>query len=315
MRARIQPRALLGAPLLAHVDVVVGDAERRALAVLVAAADRPNPRQSAQTLEGTRAAHGRAQPAGLLSAAIRSSSDARLLDLHFEAVGMSFLEMAIGWCWPIDRLLEIVRIEGREHLERALARGKGVLLFAAHFTPIEVCVAVLESLWGDVSCMYRPQRNAMMDVLIRRGRSRFAKEQIPRDNVRMLVRHLRNNYVVAYMPDQTYLGKQSALLPFFGVPAVTNVATSKLAMISGAVVLPYFFRRLRDKAGYVVNIGAPLPDFPTDDAAARHPAARRGARGLHSGGAGAILVALQKIQGTAAGISRSLRQRVRALLH
>ena len=28
---------------------------------------------------------------------------ARLLDLHFEAVGMSFLEMAIGWCWPIDR--------------------------------------------------------------------------------------------------------------------------------------------------------------------------------------------------------------------
>ncbi len=192
---------------------------------------------------------------------------ARLLDLHFEAVGMSFLEMAIGWCWPIDRLLKIVRIEGREHLEHALTRGKGVLLFAAHFTPLEVGVAVLESLWGDVSCMYRPQRNEMMDVLIRRGRSRFAKEQIPRDNVRMLVRHLRKNFVVAYMPDQTYLGKQSELLPFFGVPAVTNVATSKLAMISGAVVLPYFFRRLPNNEGYVVNIGPPLTNFPTDDAA------------------------------------------------
>ena len=192
---------------------------------------------------------------------------ARLLELHFGAVGMSFLEMAIGWCWPIDRLLKIVRIEGREHLEHALTRGKGVLLFAAHFTPLEVGVAVLESLWGDVSCMYRPQRNEMMDVLIRRGRSRFAKEQIPRDNVRMLVRHLRKNFVVAYMPDQTYLGKQSELLPFFGVPAVTNVATSKLAMISGAVVLPYFFRRLPSNEGYVVNIGPPLTNFPTDDAA------------------------------------------------
>ena len=48
---------------------------------------------------------------------------------------------------------------------------------------------------------------------------------------------------------KTYLGKQSELLPFFGVPAVTNVATSKLAMISGAVVLPYFFRRLPNNEG------------------------------------------------------------------
>jgi KDO2-lipid IV(A) lauroyltransferase len=191
----------------------------------------------------------------------------RLLDAHFEAVGMSFLEMAIGWCWPIERLLKIARIDGREHLERALERGRGVLAVSAHFTPLEVGVAVIESLGVNVSCMYRPQRNAMMDVLIRRGRSRFARAQIPRDNVRMLLRHLRENHVVLYMPDQTYLGNQSELLPFFGVPAVTNVATSKLAAISGAVVLPYFFRRLADNTGYVVNIGPPLPDFPTKDAA------------------------------------------------
>jgi KDO2-lipid IV(A) lauroyltransferase len=48
---------------------------------------------------------------------------------------------------------------------------------------------------------------------------------------------------------------------------VTNTATSKLAQLSGAVVLPYFFRRLEDDSGYVVNIAPPLPDFPTEDAA------------------------------------------------
>ena len=119
-----------------------------------------------------------------------------------------------------------------------------MLLFVAHFTTLEVGVAVLEALVPRASCMYRPQRNAMMDVMIRRGRHRFAKEQIPRDNVRALLRSLRDNHAICYLPDQTYLGKQSELLPFFGEPAVTNTATSKLAAISGATVLPYFFRRL-----------------------------------------------------------------------
>jgi KDO2-lipid IV(A) lauroyltransferase len=190
-----------------------------------------------------------------------------LLVRHFEAVGMSFVEMGIGWFTPIDELLERVEIVGREHLDRALAAGKGTLLFTAHFTTLEVGVAVLETLAPKASCMYRPQRNAMMDMMIRRGRHRFAKEQIPRDNVRALLRNLRDNFAVVYLPDQTYIGKQSELLPFFGEPAVTNTATSKLAAISGAPVLPYFFRRLPD-GRYRVDIGPPLDAFPSDDATA-----------------------------------------------
>jgi KDO2-lipid IV(A) lauroyltransferase len=198
---------------------------------------------------------------GDLSAAERR----RLLDLHFEAVGMSFVEMGVGWFTPLEQLLERVTVHGREHLDRAFAAGSGTLLFTAHFTTLEVGVAVLEALAPRASCMYRPQRNAMMDVMIRRGRHRFAKEQIPRDNVRALLRVLRDNYAVCYLPDQTYLGKQSELLPFFGEPAVTNTATSKLAAISGATVLPYFFRRLPD-GNYRIDIGAPLADFPSDSA-------------------------------------------------
>jgi Kdo2-lipid IVA lauroyltransferase/acyltransferase len=190
-----------------------------------------------------------------------------LLTRHFEAVGMSFVEMGVGWFTPIDRLLERVDIVGREHLDRALAAGNGALLFTAHFTTLEVGVAVLEALTAKASCMYRPQRNAMMDMMILRGRSRFAKDQIPRDNVRLLLRNLRDNYAVVYLPDQTYIGKQSELLPFFGEPAVTNTATSKLAKISGTTVLPYFFRRL-ENGRYRVDIGPPLAGLPSDDASA-----------------------------------------------
>jgi KDO2-lipid IV(A) lauroyltransferase len=111
--------------------------------------------------------------------------------------------------------------------------------------------------------MYRPQRDAMMDVLIRRGRYRFAKHQIPRDNVRALVRTLRDGYAVGYLPDQTYLGNQSELITFFGEPAVTNTATSKLVQIGGATMLPYFFRRL-PSGDYRVDIGPPLDGYPSE---------------------------------------------------
>jgi len=188
-----------------------------------------------------------------------------LLVKQFEAYGASLSEMALGWYAPIAELRRIVRVEGREHLDRALAQGNGVLLFMAHFTCLEVGVAILEDICSSCGCMYRPQRNAMFDALILRGRSRFAQRQIDKNNVRGLLGALRENMAIAYLPDHTYAGSQSELLPFFGEPALTNTATSKLARISGAVVLPYFFRRLQDDSGYVVEIHAPLPGLPSAD--------------------------------------------------
>lgn len=191
-----------------------------------------------------------------------------LLRRHFRSVGLSLVEMGIGWFTPIERLRQRVSIRGLAHLEAALAAGRGALLVTAHFTPIEVGVGILEDFPGRVSSLYRPQRNAMMDYLILRGRGRFASTQIPRDNVRLLLKLLKANEAVLYMPDQTYLGNQSEMIPFFGEPAMTNIATTKIAKISGAPVLPYWFRRNPDDLTYSVEICAPLTGFPSDDAVA-----------------------------------------------
>jgi KDO2-lipid IV(A) lauroyltransferase len=198
-----------------------------------------------------------------LSAADRK----KLLERHLESLGLSLVEMAIGWFAPLATLERIVAVRGRDNLDAALARGQGVILVTAHFTPLEVGVAIIESFGVRCGGMYRPQGNSMLDALILRGRGRFMREQIARDNVRAAIRHLKSNGVLLYLPDQTYLGNQSALVPFFGEPALTNIATSKLARLSGATVLTYFFRRLPDNSGYVVDIDV-LDGFPSADAIA-----------------------------------------------
>ena len=190
---------------------------------------------------------------------------AQLRDRNFEALGVSLAEMAIGWYTPIERLRKLIRVEGRENLEKAQQEGNGVLLYLAHFTCLEVGMSILEDLSPRCSGMYAPQENSMLDMMIYRGRRRVVEEFIPKDNVRALLRSLRNNATVIYVPDHAHAGRNSELLPFFGEPAVTTTATSRLAKLSGAIVLAYFFRRLPDDSGYVVTIAPPLPNFPSDD--------------------------------------------------
>lgn len=190
---------------------------------------------------------------------------AALLRRHFEAFGISFFEMANGWHASPRRLERLVELRGVEHLDAARAAGRGVLLLTAHFTCLETCVAALERLDVPFSGLYSAQRNAMIDALIRRGRSRALGRQLARDNVRGLVRALREGHVVLYLPDQTYFGNQSVLLPFFGEPAVTNTAPPKLARVGDAAVMTFFFRRLPGARGYTAEI-APLPEgYPTGD--------------------------------------------------
>ena len=142
-------------------------------------------------------------------AELTAAERAELLDRHFEALGASLAEMALGWFAPIDRLRKLIRVEGRENLERARRDGNGVILYTAHFTCLEIGISILEGLGPRCTAMYRPQRNAMVDTMLRRGRQRTIQESIPRDNVRALVRSLRNNATVVYLPDHAYGGSNS----------------------------------------------------------------------------------------------------------
>ena len=79
-----------------------------------------------------------------------------------------------------------------------------------------------------------------------------------------MIAALKNNEVVWYAPDQSYRKKGAQMVPLFGIPAPSNTATSRIARMTGAAVLPYFVERLPGSAGYRVRIQPALQDFPSE---------------------------------------------------
>jgi KDO2-lipid IV(A) lauroyltransferase len=188
-----------------------------------------------------------------------------LMTRHFENVGVFLAEIAIAWFGCEQRLAHLFRIEGVEHLEAARAKGKGVLLYSGHFTTLEICVPIIKSLVPLFAFMFRGRNNPLLNTMQSRCRRRAAHVSVANSDVREMLRLLRQNAVVWYAPDQARIDS-GKLVPFFGEPAMTSTAASRLALHSGATIVPLFFCRVPDDSGYVLRFEAPLDNLPTNDA-------------------------------------------------
>jgi len=184
---------------------------------------------------------------------------------HYDSLALGLFEVCAGW-WASKENLPPHRVVGLAHLEQAVARGHGAILLTAHFTTLELCGRMMAEA-TRVGCLYRDPNNPVVAHLMRGQRERHMDVAVHFDDLRGLVRALRDGYAIWYAPDQGKRTKSSEILPFFGVPAITNTATGKIAEMTGAPVVPYFARREADHS-YTLTILPPLENFPTADAAA-----------------------------------------------
>jgi KDO2-lipid IV(A) lauroyltransferase len=191
----------------------------------------------------------------------------RILRDHFDSVGIGVFETALSWWADDERIRQLTTLEGQEQLDAALAQGHGAILLSAHFTPLEMGGRVLCDRM-PLNIMYRPTDNVVLEYFLARNRSHHTKRAIKRDDIRTLVGALKANEPVWYAPDQAYRKKGAQMVPFFGIPAGTNTATSRISRMTGAAVLPYFPERLPGSRGYRMVIYPALKNFPTDDPAA-----------------------------------------------
>jgi KDO2-lipid IV(A) lauroyltransferase len=180
-------------------------------------------------------------------------------------MGAFVAEIAMAWFASEKRLRALVEVEGVEHLESALAKGKGVILAAGHFTPLEICTPIVKNYVPAFTLVYNKRRSRLLSEFQRRRRVRYADEAYPKGEVRAVVRSLQNNGTVWFAADESFTEQSAAEVEFFGVPVPMSTATSRLARLSGATVVPLGYRRKADESGYIIEFEPALDDFPTDD--------------------------------------------------
>ena len=198
--------------------------------------------------------------------ALDDAGQASLLRQHFAALGIGLFEFARAWWGSVAALRRGLQVEGLEHLERARAGGRGVIVISGHFTTLEICGRLL---CDDVPLagMYRPHAQAAMEWAVKRGRLRYAAAMFGRDELRPALRHLKQGGLLWFAPDQDTRRGDSVFVPFFGRPASSLTSTHQLARLSGAAVVAFAHVR-RGDGGYTLRLSPAFADFPSEDAVA-----------------------------------------------
>ena len=190
-----------------------------------------------------------------------------LVRRHFSALGISLIEMGLGR-WASDRHLQsITTIEGLDNMQAAIDTGKGVIMLGAHFTTLEISGRVVKDAIPPFYAVYRKLRSEFATENVLKSRRRSVAGTIEKRDIKQMVRRLREGGLVWYAPDQSYNRKGSEVIPFFGIPSMHTTATSTLARLADAVVVPFVSRRL-DNGHYRISFLPRFEDFPSDDVVA-----------------------------------------------
>lgn len=188
-----------------------------------------------------------------------------LIKKNFASLGIGLIETAMAWWLPERRLQQCsITINGIEHVDKAFAKGKGIILLGPHFTCLEMIGRLLGAKYS-FAVMYRPHKKRILASIQERFRKKYRIKHIARHRVRELLRTLNENTAIWYAYDVDGGEKRSVFAPFFGVPTASLTAVSRIINMSGATVIPIDFYRLDDRFGYEINLYAPLENFPSNN--------------------------------------------------
>lgn len=162
-------------------------------------------------------------------------------------LGQNLFETIQWRQWSPERITaQVVRADGWVHLQKALDKGKGVLLVSGHLGQWELMANYISSrvpVSAVAQNLYDPRLDSIMtDFREKKLRVSMIKRGVA---LRGIMEALKENRVVIALVDQD-TGKDGVFVPFFGKQAWTQSGVARIALKTGAALVPAFVIRGKD---------------------------------------------------------------------
>jgi len=149
----------------------------------------------------------------------------------------------------------IVTIEGREHLDQALDRGKGVIALSAHFGNFTLLGTVMAKEHYPFYMVVRHPKSELVAKAFQIFRDLSGQKTIAtqpwRECLRKMLRCLRNNEIICLITDENKR-HGGVKVDFFGQDSSTAVGPAVFSLRTGAAIVPMFIIRQKDDTHKII---------------------------------------------------------------
>jgi len=186
----------------------------------------------------------------------------------FRSLGWQVGEFCKMSGYTAESASKFIRYEGLEHYLAAREKGKGVLVLTGHLGAWELS-SFYHSLMGyPMSLVIRRLDNPLVDAFVNRIRCLHGNKVIHKDDfARGLLSSMHRGETVGILMDTNMTPPQGVFVPYFGVEACTASGLARVALHSGAAVLPGFMVWEAAEKKYVLRFGEELELIRTGDMA------------------------------------------------
>lgn len=145
-----------------------------------------------------------------------------------------------------NHITDYVRIEGREHMEKALALGRGGIIATAHSGNWELLGGALALSGFPIVGVAQKQTNEAMNKFINEYRRMVGMHITYKTGVREMITMLADGWVIGLLMDQRTNPRDGVILKFFGRDTPCVPGPASLARFKNAPILPVFITQEED---------------------------------------------------------------------
>jgi len=185
----------------------------------------------------------------------------------YRSLGWQLAEFCKMSGYTRDEASDFIQYDGLEHYLAARGKGRGVLVLTGHLGAWELS-SFYHSLCGyPMSLVIRRLDNPRVDAFVNEIRCLHGNKVIHKDDfARGLLTAMGRGETVGILMDTNMTPPQGIFVPYFGMEACTASGLARVAMKSGAAVVPGFLLWEESEKRYVLRFGEELQLVKTGDA-------------------------------------------------